>query len=166
MANCMICNAEFDPTSGTSKHFCPTHCAPQPQKKTADDVEQLSRWQVGVFLCILSSVLAVLMLLISGHFLLAFVCFIAAPIVIAIITPKNLGEAAHRSALKPAMICPHCQKQGCVATYRIKRKTGISGAKATGAILTGEISIIATGLSRKEAATQAHRSNCGADWMF
>jgi predicted RNA-binding Zn-ribbon protein involved in translation (DUF1610 family) len=28
VANCMICNVEFDPTIGTSKNFCPEHCAP------------------------------------------------------------------------------------------------------------------------------------------
>jgi hypothetical protein len=33
MANCMICNVEFDPTRTNSKHFCAEHCAPTPQKK-------------------------------------------------------------------------------------------------------------------------------------
>lgn len=33
MARCMICNVEFDPASGSSKSFCPKHCAPTPQNK-------------------------------------------------------------------------------------------------------------------------------------
>ena len=34
MARCMICNVEFDPASGSSKSFCPKHCAPIPQNKS------------------------------------------------------------------------------------------------------------------------------------
>jgi hypothetical protein len=48
----------------------------------------------------------------------------------------------------------------------IKRKKGISGGKAVGALLTGGLSILATGLSRKEKSTQAHCDNCGATWDF
>lgn len=66
----------------------------------------------------------------------------------------------------PAMICPHCQKKGQVRTKKITQKKGISGSKATGAVLTGGISVIATGLSRKEDATQAHCDNCNSDWIF
>jgi hypothetical protein len=28
MKNCLICNAEFDPSVGTSQNFCPQHCFP------------------------------------------------------------------------------------------------------------------------------------------
>ena len=37
-----------------------------------------------------------------------------------------------------------------------KIRRGISGAKATGAVLTGGVSVLATGLSRNERTTQAH----------
>ena len=47
-----------------------------------------------------------------------------------------------------------------------KELKGISGAKATGAVLTLGWSLLATGLSRKEQATQAHCSNCGSTWDF
>jgi hypothetical protein len=45
-------------------------------------------------------------------------------------------------------------------------KAGISGGKATGAILTGGLSLLATGLSRKHAATEANCGNCGSRWTF
>jgi hypothetical protein len=59
----------------------------------------------------------------------------------------------------PQMICPHCQTQGSVSTEKTKVKQGISGGKATGAVLTA-------GLSRKQTATRAKCSNCGAEWLF
>ena len=64
------------------------------------------------------------------------------------------------------MICPHCQEKGNVRTKPVDRKKGISGAKATGAILTAGVSILATGLSRKERLTQAYCENCGNTWDF
>jgi hypothetical protein len=68
--------------------------------------------------------------------------------------------------VSPAMICPHCQTRGYVSTIPQKRKKGISGAKATGALLTMGVSMLATGLSRKETMTQAHCGNCNATWDF
>ena len=69
-------------------------------------------------------------------------------------------------AIYTAMICPHCQIKGKVYAKPIKLKKGVSGAKATGAILTGGLSILAVGLSRKEANTQAHCDNCNSTWIF
>jgi hypothetical protein len=66
----------------------------------------------------------------------------------------------------PAMICPHCQTKGHIRTKIVERKKGVSGAKATGALLTGGISLLATGLSRKENPTQAHCDNCENTWEF
>jgi hypothetical protein len=48
----------------------------------------------------------------------------------------------------------------------VKAKKGISGGKAAGAILTGGLSLLATGLSRKESMTQAHCDACGSTWHF
>jgi hypothetical protein len=62
------------------------------------------------------------------------------------------------------MVCPHCQVQGLVRTKDVKVKSGISGGKATGAVLTAGISILATGLSRKVSVTQATCSNCNVTW--
>ena len=66
----------------------------------------------------------------------------------------------------PAMICPHCHTKGRVRVKPVTRKKGISGAKATGALLTGGVSMLATGLSRKEGLTQAHCEHCNATWDF
>lgn len=64
----------------------------------------------------------------------------------------------------PQVICPHCQTRGNVRMKRIKVKQGLSGGKATGAVLTGGLSILATGLSRKGWVTQAHCGACGTTW--
>jgi hypothetical protein len=64
------------------------------------------------------------------------------------------------------IICAHCHSTGCVTTSNVKLKKGISGGKATGAILTGGLSLLAVGLSRKEAVTEAKCSNCGSVWHF
>jgi len=64
------------------------------------------------------------------------------------------------------IVCPHCQLRGGVTTKPVKLKKGISGAKATGALLTGGLSVLATGLSRKEDTTEAKCSNCGSVWHF
>ena len=68
--------------------------------------------------------------------------------------------------INPALICPHCQTKGFVRTVPVKRKKGISGAKATGALLTLGVSMLATGLSRKETVTQAYCENCRSTWDF
>lgn len=69
-------------------------------------------------------------------------------------------------SLNPNMICPHCQTRGRVRTTNVKLKKGISGGKATAAVLTGGVSILATGLSRKEATTRAHCDKCSSTWNF
>lgn len=68
--------------------------------------------------------------------------------------------------VRPEMICPHCQVKGKVRTTPTKRKRGLSGGKVVGGLLTAGISILATGLSRKEQVTQAHCDNCSATWDF
>jgi hypothetical protein len=68
--------------------------------------------------------------------------------------------------LNSAMICPHCQSKGTVRTKHVKQKKGISGTKATAAVLTAGVSILATGLSRKEGMTQASCDRCRSTWYF
>jgi hypothetical protein len=53
-----------------------------------------------------------------------------------------------------------------VNTKQVKVKQGISGGKATGAVLTAGFSILATGLSRKQKLTEAHCNSYGATWHF
>lgn len=84
-------------------------------------------------------------------------------------------STAHRPAAPQApqgmrvsaeMVCPHCGTRGTVFTQKTAAKRGVSGGKATGAILTGGLSLFATGLSRKQVVTKAHCSKCSADWTF
>ena len=68
--------------------------------------------------------------------------------------------------LNPELVCPHCRTKGYVYVKNVKLKKGISGGKAMGALLTGGVSLFATGLSRKERATRAHCSHCNSTWYF
>jgi hypothetical protein len=68
--------------------------------------------------------------------------------------------------INTAMVCPHCQSIGKIRTKEVKQKRGVSGGKATAAVLTGGLSLFAVGLSRKEGATQAHCDNCHNTWFF
>ena len=79
---------------------------------------------------------------------------------------KNIWDGLQWGAGNPALVCPHCQTEGQVRTKHVERKAGISGAKATGALLTSGLSLLATGLSRKQGCTQAHCDNCGSTWDF
>ena len=79
-------------------------------------------------------------------------------------TQKTKATSFLYGSLNPQVVCPHCQKRGNVYMKTKKVKKGVSGGKATGAILTGGISILATGLSRKEGVTQAHCAACGTTW--
>jgi hypothetical protein len=63
-----------------------------------------------------------------------------------------------------ALVSPHCQVRGQVRSKQVKVKRGVSGGKATGAVLTGGLSLLATGLSRKEHVTQCMCGNCGMTW--
>lgn len=68
--------------------------------------------------------------------------------------------------ISPQIICSQCQTRGTVRTKPAEKKVGISGGKATAALLTGGFSMLATGLSRKESYTQAHCGNCDSTWSF
>jgi hypothetical protein len=68
--------------------------------------------------------------------------------------------------VNPSLVCPHCQTRGKVRTKQIESKAGISGGKATAAVLTGGVSLLATGLSRKQQLTAARCGECGSAWQF
>lgn len=92
------------------------------------------------------------------------------------LSPEQLAKENQKKAeskilvlygpINTAMVCPHCQTKGKIRTKSIERKTGVSGGKATAAVLTGGVSILATGLSRKEDRTQAHCDECENTWTF
>jgi hypothetical protein len=77
---------------------------------------------------------------------------------------SQTGGAAPRGNAAKSIVCPHCQQAGRVTTKRVKVKSGVSGGKATGAVLTGGLSLFATGLSRKQQVTEMRCGNCGVTW--
>lgn len=82
---------------------------------------------------------------------------------------NSAGEQAKKQAKNHAdaqLVCPQCHTKGRVHTTAITTKNGISGGKATAAVLTGGVTLLATGLSRKSAATQAHCNNCSSNYQF
>lgn len=83
-------------------------------------------------------------------------------------TPRFPGEDAGPDAGPrrgtAAIICPHCGVQGRVTREAARVKRGISGGKATGAVLTGGISLLGTGLSRKVDVSRMHCGSCGSSW--
>lgn len=164
VANCMICNVEFDPTKGTSKNFCPEHCAPSSEPMTPGEVTRSPSMGCAPLIIFVICLGSSLGLLFAGEFgwAGALLFFVA---VISLTVHKSQAQSVLSYASKQ-MICPHCQKKGGVNTTSIIRKVGVSGGKATAAVLTGGVSLLATGLSRKEPATRAHCGNCGASWTF
>lgn len=64
------------------------------------------------------------------------------------------------------LICPHCRAKGLVTTELVKVKRGVSGGKATGAVLTLGLSLVLTGLSRKQLVTRATCANCHSTWII
>ena len=64
-----------------------------------------------------------------------------------------------------ALVCPHCQRSGYVCARPSTQKRGVSGGKATAALLTGGFSLLAVGLSRKQAMTESHCDACGSTWL-
>jgi hypothetical protein len=67
-------------------------------------------------------------------------------------------------SLRPQVVCPHCQVRGKVRVWPEPRSAGISGGKATGAFLTGGLSVLLTGLSKHEWVTRANCQNCNVEW--
>lgn len=96
------------------------------------------------------------------EFIFGFIVFSAVCIAIGSVLNQNDKTAGRTNQI----VCPHCQTRGTVTTKSIQVKTGISGAKATGAVLTGGLSVLATGLSKKQAMTEAHCSSCGQTYRY
>lgn len=73
---------------------------------------------------------------------------------------KNFG------IINPELICPHCQTKGLVRNKYIKSDQGISGDKATAAVLTGGATVLFTGLKNETIKTQAYCEKCRSIWYF
>lgn len=91
-------------------------------------------------------------------------CLFAFAIWSSTASPQAQQRKADRAHAQAQLVCPHCQTAGMVTSRVVERKKGISGGKATGAVLTGGLSMLATGLSRKELAQNLACGNCGISW--
>jgi len=83
--------------------------------------------------------------------------------------PSGFSKFMHEltyGAIKPKVSCPHCRTVGNVRVKNSRQKAGVSGGKLTGALFTGGLSILATGLSRKETVTMAYCDNCTVEWRL
>lgn len=76
------------------------------------------------------------------------------------------GTVRSHGSLSEKMVCAHCNTSGMVHTKKTEKAMGVSGGKATGALLTVGLSLLLVGLSRKEKFTRAFCANCGAEWTF
>jgi DNA-directed RNA polymerase subunit RPC12/RpoP len=107
---------------------------------------------------------------ISMEAALIVVVLIIAALVIYGMSPGVQAQIEKEQQIKAKqdsqIVCPQCHSKGHATTRKVTLKKGVSGGKATGAILTGGLSLLATGLSRKEDATEAKCSNCGSVWHF
>ena len=100
----------------------------------------------------------------EGFILLAIIVWII--YICAKSKKQTPAEFQQQQSLNQNMICPHCNTKGSVTTKKVKRKQGISGGKAVAAIFTCGISMIGTGLSRKNTVTEASCTNCNSIWYY
>lgn len=75
------------------------------------------------------------------------------------------SRATVKATMNAKIVCPHCQVAGMVRRKTVKKAKGVSGGKATGALLTGGVSMLFTGLSRMEKGTELQCGNCGISWI-
>jgi hypothetical protein len=87
-------------------------------------------------------------------------------LIFAIFGPPELQAEIAFGLKNPHMKCPHCNTSGNIRTKSITQKKGVSGGKAVAGLLTGGVSLLAVGLSRKENSTQARCGKCGNVWHF
>ena len=76
-------------------------------------------------------------------------------------TPEQI-EAERQAQAR--IRCAYCGETGCVSKTFVRRKQGISGGKATGALFTGGASMVFTGLSRKQQMSHMFCRNCHMEW--
>jgi hypothetical protein len=65
------------------------------------------------------------------------------------------------------IICPHCRSQGLVTTKRVKIKVkGVSKGRVATAVVLSPITLLMTGISRKQVVTRATCGNCHTTWTI
>jgi DNA-directed RNA polymerase subunit M/transcription elongation factor TFIIS len=155
---CHAPSINTESTEGNVKNDPPEQTVQKPGNRFANS---------GVFM---ASFLILIISLILGLFVAApfFILSGIAFITCVITNDTREFEAAQQRIRdqQAQIVCPHCQTRGQVTAYQVKLKKGISGGKATAALLTGGLTMLGTGLSRKEIATEARCSNCGSVWHY
>lgn len=79
-------------------------------------------------------------------------------------SPEAKQAALTRAEAQKLIICQFCHEAGGVTVREVTQKQGISGGKATGALLTGGLSLVAVGLSKKGQVNELICSRCGMKW--
>lgn len=80
-------------------------------------------------------------------------------------SPSFMSLSTH-GGVNHKIVCKQCGEKGFVHTKTVTKKVGVSGSKATAAFLTGGISLLGFGLSRKERVTEAYCGNCKSEWYL
>ncbi|MGH3358976.1 MAG: hypothetical protein ACRDO7_09235 [Nocardioidaceae bacterium] len=80
---------------------------------------------------------------------------------VAVQVARTRNATAGRDADK--IRCPHCQVLGSVTVRLARRKTGVSGPRATGSF-AGGASMLVAGLSGKQAVRHLACLSCGMQW--
>jgi cation transport ATPase len=139
-------------------------------QRRADERNEESKKKLIIWLIALVVLAVAMTAIFKGHFIAGFIiAFISGLIVHLSQSPEERAETFNQTAygyLNTSMICPHCNTKGQIRTMTVTNKKGISGGKATAAVITGGWSVLATGLSRKENQTQAHCMSCKNTWTF
>jgi hypothetical protein len=68
--------------------------------------------------------------------------------------------------LNSKLTCPYCKVQGLVGTRQVKVKRSSSGARSTGSFVTGGLSVLTTGLSKRVVVTEAACGKCNSTWYI
>lgn len=79
-------------------------------------------------------------------------------------SPEAKTAQVSRAEAQKLIICQHCQQAGGVTVRNVQQKQGISGGKATSAVLTGGLSLVAVGLSKKGMVNELTCSKCKMTW--
>ena len=78
--------------------------------------------------------------------------------------PRGAIAISNGTYAYPNLVCPHCQTKDSTTRRPKTVKEGISGAKATGALMSAGLSLYATGLSKKKQVAEFHCYACGTVW--
>jgi hypothetical protein len=78
----------------------------------------------------------------------------------------TISNVWSHGAMNAKLLCSHCGERGAIHTKSVKLKKGVSGGKAVAGLMTGGLSLLAVGLSRKERVTEAWCGNCESQWHF